>query len=106
MTSLFRQGWKAEELFGDDVSAHHMNTRSFYTFRANDKIGIVHEARYVDDNSSDTVDRFTVTLRTVHSYHERGTEAHSTTSNVGVYDEWLKAYYHALELIRENNRVV
>ncbi len=100
MTTLFRQGWKAEEYFGDDVSAHHLNTRSFYTFHKNDKVSIMHDASYLDSGHSDvSEDRFTVSLRTVHSYHERGTEAHSTTETIGVFDNWLEAYYLALEII-------
>ena len=100
MTTLFRQGWKAEEYFGDDVSAHHMNTRSFYTFHKNDKVSIMHDAPYLDNGHSDvSEDRFTVSLRTVHSYHERGTEAHSTTTTIDVFDNWLEAYYLALEII-------
>lgn len=100
MTTLFRQGWKAEEYFGDDVSAHHMNTRSFYTFHKNDKVSIMHDAPYLDSGLSDvSEDRFTVSLRTVHSYHERGTEAHSTTTTIDVFDNWLDAYYLALEII-------
>lgn len=100
MSTLFRQGWKAEEYFGDDVSAHHMNTRSFYTFHKNDKVSIMHDAPYLDSGHSDvSEDRFTVSLRTVHSYHERGTEAHSTTTTIDVFDNWLDAYYLALEII-------
>jgi len=100
MTTLFRQGWKAEEHFGDDVSAHHMNTRSFYTFHKNDKVSIMHDAPYLNSGHSDvSEDRFTVSLRTVHSYHERGTEAHSTTTTIDVFDNWLEAYYLALEII-------
>lgn len=100
MTTLFRQGWKAEDYFGDDVSAHHLNTRSFYTFHENDKVTIMHDAPYHDDGHSDvSTDRFTVRKRTVLSYHERGTEAHSVTVTVGTFDNWLEAYYLALQNI-------
>ena len=100
MTTLFRQGWKAEEYFGDDVYAHHMSIRSVYRFHKNDKVSIRHDAPYHNHGHSDvSTDKFTVSLRTVHSYHEEGTEAHSTTTTMGVFDTWLEAYYLALEII-------
>jgi len=100
MITLFRQGWKAEKYFGDDVSAHHMNTRSVYRFHKNDKVSITHDAPYLNNGHSDvSEDRFTVSLRTVHFYHESGAEAHGTISTIGAFDNWLEAYYLALEII-------
>lgn len=94
MATLFRQGWKAEEYFGDDVSAHHMNTRSVYTFHANDKVSITHSAPYLNNGHSDvSADKFTVSLRTDHS------PRHSTTTQIDTFDTWLEAYYLALEII-------
>lgn len=94
MTTLFRQGWKAEEYFGDDVSAHHMNTRSVYRFHNNDKVSITHSAPYLNSGHSDvSEDRFTVSLRTCHS------ERHSITTQIDTFNNWLDAYYLALEII-------
>jgi len=94
MTTLFRQGWKAEEYFGDDVRALHMNTRSVYTFHKNDKVSITHSAPYLNNGHSDvSEDKFTVSLRTEHS------DRHSTTVGIDTFNTWLEAYYLALEII-------
>jgi hypothetical protein len=96
MATLFRQGWKAEEYFGDDVSAHHMNTRSVYRFHKDSNVSITHDAPYVGDVSTD---RFTVSLLKVKSYHESGTVAHSVTTRLATFDNWLQAYYYAYEIV-------
>lgn len=96
-STLFRQGWKAEEYFGDDVRAHHMNIRSVYRFHKNENVAITHDAPYVDDVS---IDRFTVSLRTVKSYHESGTVAHSITTGLATFDNWLDAFYYATEIVK------
>ena len=98
--SLFRQGWKAEEFFGSELTAHHMNTRSVYRFKENSNIAITHFAKYVEDES---VDVFVVSYTEVLKYHERGTVAHSQTSTVDTFDNWLDAYYCGVQCINNLN---
>jgi len=88
--TLFRQGWKAEIYFGDELTALHMNTRSVYRFKADDNVSIIHDAPYMNDVSQD---RFTVSIRTEH------TPRHSTTSPVESFDNWLDAYYCGVQVI-------
>ena len=95
--SLFRQGWKAESVFGDDVTAHHMNTRSVYRFKENSKVSITHSAKYLGD---ETVDQFAVTYTMVTALHPNGNVLSSVTRTVGNFDGWLDAYYCAIEHIR------
>lgn len=90
-TTQFRSGFKAEAYWGDEITAHHMNTRSVYSFKANSNVSITHDAPYVNDVSED---RFTVSVRTAH------TDRHSTTASVGCFNNWLDAYYNALQQIR------
>ena len=99
-TSLFRQGWKAEEFFGSELTAHHMNTRSVYRFKENGDISITHSAKYVEDG---TVDVFVVSYTEVLKYHESGTVAHSQTSTVDTFDNWLDAYYCGVQCINNLN---
>ena len=98
--SLFRQGWKAEEFFGSELTAHHMNTRSVYRFKENSDIAITHSAKYVDDGS---VDVFVVSYTEVLKYHESGTVAHSQTSTVDTFDNWLDAYYCGVQCVNNLN---
>lgn len=92
--TLFRQGWKAEEYFGDDVRALHMSTRSVYSFKADGNVSITHDAPYLDNGHSDvSEDRFHVWVKVVH------TPLHSTSSCVGTFDNWLDAYYLALQTL-------
>jgi len=100
-TSLFRQGWKAESVWGSELTALHMNTRSVYRFKENSDSAITHSAKYVEDG---TVDLFVVSYTEVLKYHESGTVAHSQTSTVETFDNWLDAYYFALETIRKNSK--
>jgi len=90
-STLFRAGFKAEEIWGDEVMAHHMNTRSVYSFKKNSNVSIIHDAPFVNDESQD---RFQVSVRTVI------TDRHSVSSYVATFSEWLPAYYTALEQIR------
>jgi hypothetical protein len=99
-TSLFRQGFKAEVYWGDQVTAHHMNTRSVYRFKENSDIAITHSAKYVEDG---TVDLFVVSYTEVLKYHESGTVAHSQTSTVDTFDNWLDAYYCGVQCINNLN---
>jgi hypothetical protein len=97
-STLFRAGFKAETLWGDDVTAHHMNTQSVYTFKKNSNVSITHSAPYgVNGNWDESVDQFVVWVREQHN------PRHSTTSTVGTFDTWLGAYYCALEQIRKLN---
>ena len=98
--SLFRQGWKAEEFFGSELTAHHMNTRSVYRFKENSNIAITHFAKYVEDES---VDVFVVSYTEVLKYHERGTVAHSQISTVDTFDNWLDAYYCGVQCVNNLN---
>lgn len=97
MTSLFRQGWKADEFFGNEFISRHMNTRSFYTLRADTNIGIQHSAPFTtpyDPQDGRAKDQFVVTHRVDH------TPLHSTTSVIKTFDTWLEAYYFALDFAR------
>ena len=92
--SLFSQGWKAEEYFGSELIAHHMNTRSVYRFKENANVSITHSGKYVDDG---TVDVFTVSLR------EEINPRHSVTQTVETFDNWLDAYYCGVQVINNLN---
>jgi len=92
--SLFRQGWKAEDYFGSDLTAHHMNTRSVYRFKENSDIAITHSAKYVDDG---TVDVFAVSVT------EHINSRHSVTKTVGIFDNFLDAYYCGMQCVNNLN---
>ena len=92
--SLFRQGWKAEEFFGSELTALHMNTRSVYHFKENSDIAITHFAKYVED---ETVDVFTV------SYRKEINPRHSVTETVDTFDNWLDAYYCGVQCVNNLN---
>lgn len=93
--SLFRAGFKAEVYWGDEIDAHHMNTRSVYRFKDNDDVSITHSAKYVDNGTAD-VFRVSVT--------EQINPRHSVTSTVGTFDNWLSAYYCAQQIITNLNQ--
>ena len=99
--SLFSQGWKAEQYFGSELTAHHLNTRSVYRFKENSDIAITHSAKYVDDG---TVDQFVVSLRKVTAYHQSGNVLSSVTETVDTFDNWLDAYYCAIQ-VNNNLRI-
>jgi hypothetical protein len=104
-STLFSMGWKAEHCWGDEITAHHMNTRSVYTFKANPSVSITHSAPYDNNGHSDiSRDLFRVSVTTVIKYHESGTVAHSETKTVKSSEHWLSAYYCALDLIRDLNQ--
>ena len=98
--SLFTQGWKAENHFGDDVTALHMNTRSVYRFKEDSDFAITHSARYVGDES---VDQFALTFTEVTAYHDSGNVLSQVTKTLGVYDTWLEAFYHATDVILQKS---
>ena len=100
--SLFNQGWKAETTFGDDVTAHHMNTRSVYRFKENSDFAIIHSAKYIESgNVLSSVDQFALTFTEVTAYHDNGNVLSSETKTLGVYDTWLEAFYSAIDHIRQ-----
>ena len=92
--SLWIANWKAEEYFGSELTAHHMNTRSVYRFKENSDIAITHSAKYVDDG---TVDVFAVT------YRKQVNPRHSVTETVEVFDKFLDAYYCGVVCINNLN---
>ena len=98
--SLFRQGWKAETSFGDDVTALHMNTRSVYRFKENSDFAITHSAPYDGDKS---VDQFALTFTEVTAYHDSGNVLSQVTKTLGVYDTWLEAFDDAIDLILQKS---
>ena len=99
--SLFNQGWKAETTFGDDVTAHHMNTRSVYRFKENSDFAITHSAKYIESgNVLSSIDQFALTFTEVTAYHDNGNVLSSETKTLGVYDTWLEAFYSAIDHIR------
>ena len=93
-TTLFRQGWKAEVYFGSELNAHHLPTRSVYSFKENGNVSIIHDAPFVNDEAKD---RFTVSIRTEHN------PRHSTTSPVESFDNWLDAYYCGVQCVNNLN---
>lgn len=92
--SLFSQGWKAEEYFGSELIAHHMNTRSVYRFKENANVSITHSGKYVENGS---VDVFTVSLR------EEINPRHSVTSPVKTFANFLDAYYCGVQCVNNLN---
>ena len=92
--SLFSQGWNAEQYFGSELTAHHLNTRSVYRFKENSAIAITHSAKYVDNG---TVDVFAV------SYRKEVNPLHSVTETVEVFDNWLDAYYCGVQCVNNLN---
>ena len=90
--SLFRSGFKAEEFWGDVITAHHMNTRSVYRLKKNDNVAVTHTATYEGD------DIFTVSMTEVTAYHPSGNVLSSTTKSFGTFDNFLDAYYCAEDL--------
>jgi hypothetical protein len=92
--SLFRQGWKAEQYFGSELTAHHMNTRSVYRFKENGNVSITHSAKYVENGA---VDVFAVSVR------EEINPRHSVTRTVESFDNWLDAYYCGVQCVNNLN---
>ena len=90
--SLFRAGFKAEEFWGDVITAHHMNTRSVYRLKKNSDISITHTATYEGE------DIFTVSITEVTAYHASGNVLSSTTKTFGTYNNFLDAYYRAEDI--------
>jgi len=97
----FRAGFKAELYWGDQVTAHHMNTRSVYRFKENDSVSITHSAPY--NSNDESVDQFVVQHTRVLEYHPSGNVFRSETQTIDTYSTWLGAYYCALETIRKNS---
>ena len=89
-TSLFSQGWKAEFIWGSELTAHHMNTRSVYRFKENSDIAITHSAKYVDNGTEDVC---AVSVR------KEVNPRHSVTETLEVFDNFLDAYYCAVQYI-------
>ena len=92
--SLFSQGWKAEVYFGSELTAHHMNTRSVYRFKENSDIAITHSAKYVDNGTADV---FAVSVR------KEINPRHSVTETLGVFDNFLDAYYAGVNCVNNLN---
>ena len=98
--SLFSQGWKAEQYFGSELTAHHMNSRSVYRFKENDDISIIHTA--VRKNN-EWVDQFNVCQYKVTEYHESGNVLSSESKVVETFDNWLDAYYCGVQCVNNLN---
>ena len=94
--TLFTQGWHADDYFGDEVVAHHMNTRSVYRFIQEPNLMITHTAPY------EKGDQFSVSHKHDITYHESGAEFHSITSTIATFDNWLDAYYCAQNVLAQN----
>ena len=90
--SLFRAGFKAEEYWGDVITAHHMNTRSVYRLKENSDVAITHTATYEGE------DIFSVSITEVTAYHTSGNVLSSTTKTLGLYDNFNDAYYRAIQI--------
>ena len=87
--SLFRSGFKAEEFWGDVITAHHMNTRSVYRLKKNGDVAVTHTATYEGD------DIFTVSFTEVTAYHPSGNVLSSTTKTLDVFDNFNDAFGYA-----------
>ena len=92
--SLFSQGWKADEYFGSELIATHMNTRSVYRFKENTNVSITHCGKYTEDG---TVDVFTVSIR------EEINPRHSVTQTVETFANFLDAYYFGVQCVNNLN---
>ena len=86
--SFFTLGFKFEE-YCEGVTAHHLNTRSVYRLKKNDKISITHTATYEGD------DIFTVSFTEVTAYHPSGNVLSSTTKTLDVFDNFNDAFGYA-----------
>jgi hypothetical protein len=92
--SLFSQGWKADEYFGSELIATHMNTRSVYRFKENANVSITHSGKYAEDG---TVDVFAVSIR------EEINPRHSVTQTVETFANFLDAYYCGVQCVNNLN---
>ena len=77
-----------------------MNTRSVYRFKENSDFAITHSAHMNGDVS---VDQFALTFTEVTAYHDNGNVLSQVTKTLGVYDTWLEAFYHAIDLILQKS---
>ena len=50
-----------------------------------------------------SVDQFALTFTEVTAYHDSGHVYTSVTKTLGVYDTWLEAFYHAIDLILQKS---
>ena len=98
-TSLFRSGFKAEDFWGDVITANHMNTRSVYRLKENSDVAITHTATYEGD------DIFTVSITEVTAYHSNGNVLSSTTKTLWSGDNFNDAYYQAVDVINDLKKV-
>jgi len=99
--TLFSQNWKAEKYWGDELTAHHLNSRSVYRFKENDDISIIHTC--VKDDNNEWVDRFTVCQYKVTEYHESGNVLSSESKVIEDFDNWLDAYYCGVVCVNNLN---
>ena len=98
-TSLFRSGFKAEDFWGDVITANHMNTRSVYRLKENSDVAITHTATYEGD------DIFTVSITEVTAYHSNGNVLSSTTKTLWSGDNFNDAYYQAVDVVNDLKKV-
>ena len=98
--SLFSQGWKAETVWGDELRATHMRSRSVYRFKENDDISIIHTAVLSD---SEWVDQFVVCQYQITEYHESGNVLSSESKVIETFDNWLDAYYCGVVCVNNLN---
>lgn len=95
-TTLLSQGIKFEQYWGDDVRAHHMNTRSVYRFIKNSNVFITHTAPL--NYSTDTFeDQFRVQVTKLDG------DRSSITSTIATFSDFNSAYYVALTQLSTNN---
>jgi len=99
-TSLFSQGWKAEQYFGSELTATHMRSASVYRFIENNDISIKHTAVRKDN---EWVDQFVVYYRTVTAYHESGNVLSTENNPVETFDKFLDAYYCGVQCVNNLN---
>ena len=98
--TLFSQGWKAETVWGDELTALHMRYASVYRFKENDSISIKHTA--VPKNN-EWVAQFVVYHRTVTAYHESGNVLSTENNPVETFDKFLDAYYCGVQCVNNLN---
>ena len=100
MSTLFQQGFKAEVYFGDELTAHHLASRSVYRFKENDDVSIIHTS--VKKNG-EWVDQFNVCLYQVTEYHESGNVLSSESKVLETFGNWLDAYYCGVQVVNNLN---
>ena len=83
------------------IQFHLSGPRGRLFLASQSQVSITHSAKFVEGgNVVSSVDQFAVTYTMVTALHPNGNVLSSVTRTVGNFDEWLDAYYCAIEYIR------